>query len=137
MKWILIIFLLIGLSFATNSIEQIYPQSHLGAQNLAIYELSLEADENGSIDYTTPEIYGKLYAISWENDTTTAINGTIFLNSTRPYVANLENYNLSLGNATEYTRTSTLMYFLSGPLTLDCDNGTANETLDVWLYIEQ
>jgi len=135
MKYFAIIFLLISCVLADSSL-QVHPTSEIkGPQNFAVYDVSLTANSSGFIDYATQTIYGKLYAVSWTN--TTAINGTIYLNTTTPYVASLENYNLSGGNATEYSRTSNLMYPLSGPVTLDCDNGTANQTVGVKLYVER
>ena len=135
-KYIAILLLLTSLSAADSSL-QTYPDSAVkGPQNFAVYDISLTANSTGFIDLTTQAVYGKLYAVSWINTTGSTVNGTIYLNTTVPYVSSLENYALSGGNATEYPRTSTLMYPLSGPLTLDCDDGDANQTVGVRLYVE-
>jgi len=135
-KYIAILLLLTSLSAADSSL-QTYPNSAIkGPQNFAVYDISLTANTTGFIDLTTQDIYGKLYAVSWINTTGSTVNGTIYLNTTVPYVASLENYDLSGGNTTEYPRTSTLMYSLSGPLTLDCDDADANQTVGVRLYVE-
>ena len=135
-KYIAILLLLTSLSAADSSL-QTYPDSAVkGPQNFAVYDISLTANTTGFIDYTTQTIYGKLYAVSWINTTGSTVNGTIYLNTTVPYVSSLENYDLSGGNTTEYPRTSTLLYPLSGPLTLDCDDADANQTVGVRLYVE-
>lgn len=136
LKYIVILFLLTSVSLADSSL-QTYPDSAIkGPQNFAVYDISLTANATGFIDLATQAIYGKLYAVSWINTTDSTINGTIYLNTTDPYVVSLENYDLSGGNATEYPRTSTLMYPLSGPATLDCDDCDANQTVGVRLYVE-
>jgi len=136
-KYIAILLLLTSLSAADSSL-QTYPDSAVkGPQNFAVYDISLTANSTGFIDLTTQAICGKLYAVSWINTTGSTVNGTIYLNTTVPYVSSLENYALSGGNATEYPRTSTLMYPLSGPLTLDCDDGDANQTISVRLYVDR
>jgi fructose-1,6-bisphosphatase/inositol monophosphatase family enzyme len=128
--------LICGLCFATGDTDLVYPGSpSRGPQDLAVFKISVTADDSGVIDYISSPIYGKLYSIGWQNNS--YVNGTIYVNATNPYLYSIKSYNLSGGNATEYPRDLTMMHFLDGPLRVNCNNGTAGQTLNVWLFMER
>ena len=134
--FVTIAFLLADTLVLADSTTPVWPEPR-SMSGIQVYKISVTANNTGVIDYTSDSIYGELYAVTWRNNTANALKGTIYLDSTIPYVATIESYNTAGGNATEYTRTSSNMYFLDGPMRLHQTGGNANQTMEVWLFMQR
>jgi len=130
----LLMLLLLGLAAATPLFPE--PRSLSGLQ---IYNVTMTADINGTIDYTSEGIYGFLNAIAY--DARGATKGVLTIGNTSPYVGVLAIYDLSGGNITIGYRTeSGNMSTITGPLTFaanSTDVTDANQTIEVWFFVER